>query len=145
MTGEDRLRTVDVKHHYADDPVARPALLALLVGATAAGPDHNEALDRLGDWRAVAADDGTPDYLFARQHLASRNYALAAQRLDAALSKRLPVPRVVSEALRLRIEVACALGDGPEARAALDRYRGHPLVTQARAHSAAALVLRCTR
>ncbi|MBW2455939.1 MAG: hypothetical protein JRI68_15590 [Deltaproteobacteria bacterium] len=145
MTRESALRTLDVKHHYADQPEARAALVALLIGTSSAQTRSEEALDRIGAWRTASPEDGTPDYLFARQHINHGNYPFAAERLDSALGKQLPVERVVSETLRLRIQVACRLADAPTARAMLARYTAHPLVTRARAQTAAALVQRCTQ
>ena len=143
LVDEDRLRTIDVKTYYADLPEARAALVALLVGTTADGPGHDEALDRIGLWRAAQPRDGTPDYLFGRQHFSAANYELAANRLDAALARALPVGRVQSEALRLRLIVACALDDAAMARAMLGRYQNHPLVPPAAAAAAERLLERC--
>jgi hypothetical protein len=145
VTNEDRLRTIDMKSHYADQPLGRAALLALLIGTTPRGPDEVEALDRIGAWRAAADGDGTPEYLLARQHLARNNYALAAERLDSAFERGLPVERAVIESIRMRLVTACALGDADTARRMLARYVAAPLVAKGRARLAEALVVRCTR
>jgi tetratricopeptide (TPR) repeat protein len=142
-TGEGRLRTLDIKIHYAADPVAREALLALLIGTDHRGPYSQGALDRIGLWRSARPEDGTPDYLFARQHLIHGHYDLAQTRIQAALDRELPVDRVVSESLRMATVIACARGDAAAARAALSRYVDHALVTPSRADYLTRVVERC--
>jgi len=144
VVSEHRLRRIDIKHHYAASEAAREALLALLVGRSHRGPNHNEALDLIGHWRSSAPTDATPDYLFARQHIAAGNYHLAARRLDQALAKKQPLVRVLNETLRKRIEVACALGKADRARTALKQYASRPKVSTSRLAWARALVQRCT-
>jgi len=74
----------------------------------------------LGSWAAEDPSDGLPEYLLGKD-LANRGfYSDAAERLDRALAKRLSVGRVLREALRQRVIVACALGDAPTARKAYD-------------------------
>lgn len=143
-TDEGRLRTVDLKAHYADDPVAREALVALLVGVDHRGPYAQGALDRIGLWRSGRPNDGTPDYLFARQHVHHGRYDLADTRIRSALDRELPVERVVSESLRMLVIISCARGDGAAAKQALERYRAHPLVTPSRADYYARVVSRCS-
>jgi tetratricopeptide repeat protein len=145
VTSEDRLRTIDIKRHYAGEPQAREALVALLIGTSASGPDEIEALDRIGQWRAEAKSDGTPDYLLGRQHFTRNDFALAADRLDAALEKGLPLQRAKNEALRLRLLCACALGQTDKAQSLLKDYRSQPLVSHARARIAEGLVWRASR
>jgi tetratricopeptide (TPR) repeat protein len=142
-TSEARVRTIEVKSHYAADAQARPALLALLIGTTMAGPRRAEALDRIGSWRANAPADGTPAYLLARQHFAAHDYTLASERLDEALARRLPVARVRKEAWRLRFWAACALEDQPALRRAYDHYLAVPGLTTAQGTRAKAWLQRC--
>ncbi|MCA9625185.1 MAG: hypothetical protein KC731_39450, partial [Myxococcales bacterium] len=142
-TNESRLRTLDIKLRYADDPLARHALVTLLSGDDGQCPYHEGALDEIGLWRAAAPNDGLPDYLFARQHLGRRHFALAARRLDGMAP--VDVPRARAEAHRMRLVAACALGDVPAAEQALATYRAHPLVTASRADYYAALLARCRR
>jgi hypothetical protein len=111
VTGEGRLRTLDIKHEFADDDIARPAVVALLIGTTTAGANNVEALDLIGRWRAERPEDGTPDYLYARQHLDAARWDLAAERLDAAIAKEISLPRVITEIWRMRSIVACARGE----------------------------------
>jgi tetratricopeptide (TPR) repeat protein len=145
VTDEGRLRTLELKEHYAADPLARRAFVALLIGSTPdRGSDTAEALDYIGLWRASAPDDGTPYYLLARQHFGTEEYALAIERLNEALARKLPVPRSESESLRLLLIAACAIGDLETAKSALARYRVHPMVTESRAQTAASLYGRCS-
>ncbi|MCC6525062.1 MAG: hypothetical protein IT373_20575 [Polyangiaceae bacterium] len=141
--GEDRLRTLDVKEAVADDPLGRDAVVALLVGRAGRAPDLDEAIDLLGRWRARSPEDGLPEYLIGRQHHNAGRFALAAERLDAALGLGLALPRVRVEALRLRLEAACALEDEPGVRTTYAAYVAEPGVTPNRKRAAHALVARC--
>ena len=143
MVDEDRLRTLEVKRLACADELARPTLLALLVGSDRRGPSELEALDALGSWRAASPEDGLPDYLLARRYLDAGRYRQAAAHLDLALSKRLGIRRVRTEALRLRLRAACALGDGPAATNAFQRYAAEPDLPAARVTAARALLARC--
>jgi thioredoxin-like negative regulator of GroEL len=143
MVDEDRLRTLEVKRLGCDDELARPTLVALLVGSDRHGPSELEGLDALGSWRAASPEDGLPDYLLARRYLDAGRYGQAAAHLDLALAKRIGIRRVQSEALRLRLRAACALGDEPAAAEALRRYAAEPDVPAARIAAARALLARC--
>jgi thioredoxin-like negative regulator of GroEL len=142
-TSEGRLRTLDVKAFYAADDIARPALLALLVGTTAAGPRRTEALDRIGVWRTQRPQDGTPAYLLARQHFSERDYRLAAERLDEAMKRQLPVASVRKEAARLSMLSACALQNETKLRAAQKIYLSSGTLGTAEKFRAAARLARC--
>ncbi|MSP26365.1 MAG: hypothetical protein EXR75_14665 [Myxococcales bacterium] len=143
-TGEEgRLRTLDIKSHYAQDDLARSAIVALLIGTTHAGPDSVEALDRLARWRAASPNDGVPDYLIARMHFLARRYELASAGLDLALAKGIALPRVAAEAERLVIRAACWLGDAARAELAFARYQRLPTVTRERLRAMRDLVQRC--
>jgi hypothetical protein len=142
LMGEDRLRTLELKTRYAGDPVARRALVALLVGADATGPSIPEALDELAVWHATAPGDGVPSYLIGRQLVNARRRERAAERLDEALSLELP-PRIEAEALRLRIRLACARGDGASVRPLAARFDASPVVAPARKRWFAKFVARC--
>ncbi len=140
---EGRLRTLELKHAYADHDEARPALVALLIGTTHTGPDSAEALDRLALWRGHSASDGTPDYLIARQHFLARRYAFALEGLGDARLKGLSLPRVAAEAERLTIRAACALGEPATAEAAFARYERMPGLPRERLRAMRDLVGRC--
>jgi tetratricopeptide (TPR) repeat protein len=117
---EDTLRTIEVKAGALGDPRARRAIGAYLVGSPERGIDTMTAGALLGSWAAEDPTDGLPEYLLGKD-LANRGlFADAAERFDRALAKRLPLGRVLREALRQRVIVACALGDGPSARKAYD-------------------------
>ena len=139
---EDRLRTLELKRHYAADPVGRAALVSLLVGADEKGPNGVEAMDRIGEWRAGAKGDGVPAYLAGRQLANAHRWKRAAETLDDALAAPL-LPRVLAEALRLRIRVACMAGDGPKARELGPRFAASEVVSPARKRWVEALVARC--
>jgi tetratricopeptide (TPR) repeat protein len=145
VTNESRRRTIDLLHHYAEVPLARQALLALLVGTEHRGPSTPEALDLIGRWREAEPKDGTPAYLIARQYLSEDRHHLAAAALHEALSKELPVGRVELEALRLLTISACALGRPLQAEQALARYGAHPLATPSRTAYLSRVVERCQR
>lgn len=145
VVSEDRLRTLDIKERACDHEVLRPAVVALLIGSDRFGPDNLEALDHLGRWRLEDPEDGVIDYLLARQYLDAGRYELAARRLDSALGQRLDIERVRTEALRLRLRAACAVGDTMAAARVFERYAVRPGLPPARRQAAAALLERCTR
>lgn len=122
---EDRLRTLDVKASATKDP-ARAAIAALLVGDPMAGRDPAEAAALLGEWVTAEPENGLPEYLLGRGAYNSGRYPEAARRLDRALDKKLALPRVEAEALRLRVVVACLLEDRTRGREALARHQALP-------------------
>lgn len=141
---EDALRTLEVKASSAEEPRARAAMFQFLIGEPGRGPDRARASEMFGRWSKDDPGDGMPDYLMARQLLGAGLYAETAERLDAALSKKLGLPRVEIEALRLRIIAACALGDPVTARKTYDVYGARPEVPRARREAMAALLGRCS-
>jgi len=140
---EGRKRTFDLLAHYADDPLGRPALLALLIGTTHEGADDIEALDRIGRWRAAAPDDGTPSYLMARQHFNRGHYDLAVASLEQAQRRGGLRPLVDMEVARLLVIGHCARGRREEAAAAFERYAASPDVRPSRRDHLKRLVARC--
>lgn len=139
---EDRLRTLELKNRYAAEPLGRRVLITLLVGTDARGPNVFEALDLLGEWHRQAPHDGVPSYLLGRQLANAHRWERAAERLDEALSLPL-LPRVEVEALRLRIRLACAVGEGVKARELATRFSALEHVAPARKHWLADFVQRC--
>jgi cytochrome c-type biogenesis protein CcmH/NrfG len=115
---EDSLRTIEVKASALGDPRARKAIAAFLIGSPERGVDAMTAGALLGTWIAEDPTDGLPEYLLAKDLDNRGLYAEAAERFDRALSKRLPPGRVLREALRQRVIVACALGDTSAAQKA---------------------------
>jgi hypothetical protein len=144
VVDEDRLRTLDVKEAASRDATARAAIVALLVGTPERGPDKVQAAALLGAWTVSAPDEGLAEYLLARSDLSSGDFHGAAARLDAALSRRLELRRVETEALRLRVVVACGLGDGATAAKMLGAYATREDASHARRDAMRALVERCT-
>jgi tetratricopeptide (TPR) repeat protein len=142
---EDSLRTIEVKATSLGDPRARRAIAAYLVGHPERGVDGVTAGALLGSWAAEDPTDGLPEYLLGKD-LANRGlYPEAAERFDRALAKRLPLGRVLREALRQRVIVACALGDSAAARKAYDIWidkGAEPFA--ARRESLRRLLARCT-
>jgi tetratricopeptide (TPR) repeat protein len=142
---EDSLRTIEVKTGALGDPRARKAIGAYLVGAPERGVDAMTAGALLGQWIAEDPADGLPEYLLGKDLVNRGLYTEGAERLDRALAKRLPPGRVLREALRQRVIVACALGDVTSARKAYDIWvdKGAEPFT-ARRESLRRLLDRCT-
>jgi hypothetical protein len=130
LADEDRLRTLDVKK-LAEQGLLHRAVVALLIG-DAQGPSWDVAAPLLGERAALAPGDGLADYLIARNLFGRGRLADAARHFDRALARTIAAPRVVEEALRLRVVVACALGDRATARNALERFLALPLRTSRR-------------
>ena len=143
LLDEDAIRTVEVKVLAARSPEARAAIVALLVGVGDRPPDRARASEALASWAASAPEDGTPHYLLARQYFGTGELSDAAARLDRALSGRFLLPRVETEAVRLRMVVACGLDDRPTADAMLKRYLERPGVAEPRREAATRFVERC--
>ncbi len=142
VADEDRLRTLDVKASAASER-ERAAIATLLVGDVRLGRDFGEAAALLGEWSAAAPDDGLPEYLLGRNFYNAGRYPEAARRLDRALEKKLRLPRVEREALRLRVIVGCALDDRPRAGEALSRFRALPGVEPAARAGVEQMAQRC--
>lgn len=119
---EDAARTFEVKKLGADDPAAREAIQALLLGDDERGPDIFLAGTALGRWLAAAPERGSPlaSYLVGRNLVQRGFFEKGAEALEVALAGPLPTPRLAREALRQRVVAACALGDPP----ALARVKG---------------------
>lgn len=139
---EDRLRTLELKMGATGDEVARAALLPLLIGTDASGPNAVEALDRLGEWSAAAPTDGVPSYLIGRQLVIARRWAAAQRRLDEALERSLPA-RIEAEALRLRVRAGCALGSVAVLDRLERRFLGLDVVSSNRKARFSEFVRRC--
>ncbi|HEU4413117.1 MAG TPA: hypothetical protein VFS43_48195 [Polyangiaceae bacterium] len=123
---EDALRTLDVKREAAREPspLARPAVVALLVGAPATGPDPQAAAELLGRWdeQSPGPAGGLPSYLLGRGAFNRGDHRRAAALLDRSLELGVASPRVAREAARLRALSACALADAEGARRALEAW-----------------------
>lgn len=87
LVDEDALRTLEVKMGAAKDPRARPGIIALLIGTPPRAPDKVRAATLLAEWGMIAPDDGLPQYLIARQYMATNELEQAGERLDASLGE----------------------------------------------------------
>lgn len=142
ISDEDRLRTLDVKAEPRTAE-ADAAIAALLVGDPKLGRDFGDAAARLGEWARTEPDNGLPEYLLGRNFYNGGRYEESARRLDRALARKLALPRVEVEALRLRLVVACALDDRTRAREVLGRYLGHSELAPGARVGASQLARRC--
>jgi formylglycine-generating enzyme required for sulfatase activity len=110
VVDSDRLRTLDVKR-YAAAGGGQGAVTLHLTGEPRYGRDATRAVAALGAWSVREPDLGLADYLVARLHANSGRFDLAAESLERAIERKLPLSRVAREALRLRVVVACAVKD----------------------------------
>ncbi len=115
---EDSGRTLEVKGYAASRavsvPLARKAIVALLVGQPGRPVDAEEGLARVAAW--AAESDPVAEYVLGK-NLANREFwAEAAEHLDRAIAAEEPTARIARELLKERAICACALGDGPKAR-----------------------------
>ncbi|MFZ5891322.1 MAG: tetratricopeptide repeat protein [Myxococcota bacterium] len=140
LVDEDRLRTLDVKE-LATHGIAREAISALLLGDEL-GPSWDVAAPKLGEWSTLAPGEGLADYLIGKNLYNRGRYRDAALAFDRALARRLPEPRVLDEALRLRLVIACALLDPVSADWAYDRLKARHL-SSARQEAIDRLAERC--
>ena len=142
---EDHLRTLDVKRVATLDRLARPAIVALLVGGERTGPDALAATEELARWSERAPIDGLPLYLLARSALGRGDHARAIAALDRALSpeRELPLRRVRREAARLRTIEACVLGDAAAVARGLREWETNEPLAGNRDALLRALAARC--
>lgn len=141
---EDQLRTLDLKVAAAAEPRFRSAIVALLIGRRGRAPDRTLGTELLGVWEATPPPDGLPLYLLGRQFVVNGQFDEARDRMDRALATPIPIERVRIEAERLRMVIACAVGDSSTAARYYEQYAAHPTVTAARRGAARALVDRCS-
>ena len=114
---EDVARTLEVKHYAAvlaaEDPKARQAVVALLVGEPGRPIDAEEALARVAGW-ADAAHDPVAEYVYGKNLANHEFWGESAEHLDLALAVGEPTARIGRELLKQRAICACALADAPE-------------------------------
>jgi hypothetical protein len=132
VLNEDQLRTIDVKLRASRNPYEARAIRALLLGDPGRSPDHRLAYSLLGKWMMDAPGDGLSAYLIGRGAMSSGSWAAAAEFFDWALERDLGEPRVMREALRLRLVAACALRDEASARRTLVRWKAQPGLQEVR-------------
>ena len=111
-----------MKELAAEDPAAREAIQALLLGDDKRGPDIFLAGTALGRWPAAEPDGRSPlaSYLVGRNLVQRGFFEKGAETLEDALAGPLPTPRIARETIRQRAVAACAQGDQP----ALARVKG---------------------
>jgi tetratricopeptide (TPR) repeat protein len=119
---EDAARTLEVKRLATEDPAAREAITALLLGDEKHGPDIFVAGNALGVWPSKTPAGRSPlaSYLVGRNLVQRGFFEKGAATLDEALLGPMPTPRIARETVRQRAVAACALDD----RAALARMKG---------------------
>ena len=119
---EDAGRTYEVKAVGALDPVARPAIHALLFDNAAHGSDPFLGAARVGAW---GAETHAPlaDYLIGKNAAKKGEYDDAFPYLERVQKSGAPTPRVGRELVHQMAVAACALSDRKkvdQARAALE-------------------------
>jgi PAS domain S-box-containing protein len=139
---EARLRTLHVKLAAARDAQLRPAITALLI-AREGEPQRAHAYALLGELRSQRPEDGTAWYLIGRARYETGDWAGASEDLEGALARRLEIPHVRLEALRLAVLAACSARDPERARRRLEPYLAHPDARPARRDTLRRLVSRC--
>jgi hypothetical protein len=141
---EGHLRTLNVKVYGAKDADAREAISTLLVGRGGRKPDRVQASEMLAVLDQKFPDNGFFLYLMARYDTEEEDFDTADKHLENALSRRLDVPHVKVEAMRLRVVVACARGDAEVARRVFGDYAKHPDAQPARVDVLRRIVERCS-
>jgi hypothetical protein len=115
---EDAVRTLEVKAQSVESPLARRAVIDLLVGEPGRPTDPWLGPLSLGTW-AEATQSPLAEYLIGKNLSLHERYERAGQWLDRSLSDNLPTASIAREMLRQRAICACALRDS----AAIDRVR----------------------
>jgi tetratricopeptide (TPR) repeat protein len=139
---EDHLRLLDLKRLVTASH-ARAAVTALLIGDARLGPDWAEAASELVAWAQRDPENALPEFLLGKNFYNQGRWNTAAAHLERALTLTFPLPRFEREALRMRLVVACAVGDASAAEAAFTRWRRTPDATPAQAEAIARLAQRC--
>ena len=142
VADEDRLRTLDVKRS-PENELERRAIVDLLIGDPILGAAFEVAAPSLADWANAEPDNGLPSYLLGKNLFGRGRFAEAATYLDAALAKKLSLPRVAREAWRTRLTLACAVGDGAARDRALAALRADSGLSAARRATLGRLAARC--
>jgi tetratricopeptide (TPR) repeat protein len=105
----DRRRLLDVKR-YAATGAAREPIVLHVIGDFRLGRDPIRAATALASWSEREPKLGLADYLLARTYFGTGRFDLAADSLDRAMTKELPIASVTKQANRDRIVAACVLG-----------------------------------
>jgi tetratricopeptide (TPR) repeat protein len=142
VADEDRLRTLDVKRSPVNE-TERRAIVDLLLGDPVLGASFEVAGPRLAEWAAEEPENGLPSYLLGKNLFGRGRFIEAAEYLDVALSRKLELPRVLREAWRTRLIVACATGDRAAKTRALAALRADAGLSTARRATVLRLGERC--
>ncbi|MCA9630169.1 MAG: hypothetical protein KC766_21000 [Myxococcales bacterium] len=140
--GEDRMRSVELRMD-ANDPRARSAMVALLIGSSSRGRDWIDAAGQLGRWAATEPHNGLPEYLLGKNLYGNGRFDLAEPRLIAASNKRIANAKARAENWRTLLFVACARADIPQAKRAFAAYAKEPGVPAARLSGVRHFAERC--
>ncbi|MCB9606314.1 MAG: hypothetical protein H6716_06975 [Polyangiaceae bacterium] len=140
--GEDRLRSVELRRDM-NDPRARSAMVALLIGSSNQQRDWIDAASQLGRWAEAEPDNGLPEYLIGRNLYGNGRFDLAEPRLLAASRKRIDNAKSRAENWRTLLFVACARGDIPVGQRAFAAYAREPGVPPARLSGVTHFAERC--
>jgi hypothetical protein len=97
----------------------------------------------LGEWSAMAKDQGLADYLIGKNLYNRARWGQSKLRLVRALERNLVLPSVRREALRTLVFAACASGDRAAAERSLDEYLSDPGLSSARKSGMQRFALSC--
>jgi tetratricopeptide (TPR) repeat protein len=142
LVDEDQLRTLDVKSNPGSNE-GRQAIASLLVGDPRLGRDFGEAAARIGRWSAAEPENGLPPYLLGRNFYNGGRYEEAKNWLDRALERKMESERVRAETLRVRLVLACVLGETARVPVLLDQYLATQSLPQGKRDAAQRLATRC--
>jgi tetratricopeptide (TPR) repeat protein len=114
---EDAGRTYEVKAVGASDPIARPAIRALLFDSAAHGADPFLGAARVGEWGAITHDP-LADYLIGKNTAKKGEYEDAFPYFERVVKVGAPSPRIGRELIHQMAIAACAVGDARKIDAA---------------------------
>lgn len=137
----DRLRQLTIKRQVRSE-VERQAVTTLLLGDRL-GFGWPSAVADLEAWAQAEPEQGTAQYLLAKNFYNDGQWERASRYLDAALDRTLTSPLIEREAYRVRMAAACALGDLAAARKAYAGLARDPDLGRAQRRSLAGFADRC--
>jgi hypothetical protein len=107
---EDAARTLEVKALSASDPVARRAVVDLLIGEPGLPADAWSGALSLGVW-AGSSRQPLAAYLAGKNLARHDQWARATAWLDDVIASGFPTPRIGREVLKQKAICSCVLGD----------------------------------
>lgn len=137
----DRRRNLELRLAAKTD-TAIGAVQALLTGIDGENT-WDLAVRELLRWSEESPKDGLADYLLGRNFWQKGRESAGVEHLDIALERGLQLPQFRVEALRLRIAMACALGDRSRATELANRIVHELELPTPRRLGALRLVERC--